>query len=116
MAVRKLVAIPRISAKAFRAMKGEREPSYRVVLQNEDGDFELGAAWRKTSDRGVAYLSVMLDDPAFPARCGAALCQTASKFDPVSASNFDPRRVLTVAVAPSELVGVAETARARVVG
>ena len=45
-------------------------------------------------------------------------CQSAFKFDPRSASNFDPlwRRVLTVALAPSELVGVAETARARVVG
>jgi len=45
-------------------------------------------------------------------------CQSAFKFDPRSASNFDPlwRRVLAVAVAPSELVGVAETARARVVG
>jgi len=44
-------------------------------------------------------------------------CQSAFKFDPRSASNFDPlwRRVLTVALAPSELVGVAETARARVV-
>ena len=43
-------------------------------------------------------------------------CQSASKFDPRSASNFDPleRRVRVVAVAPSELVGVAETARARV--
>ena len=43
-------------------------------------------------------------------------CQSASKFDPRSASNFDPleRRVLGVALAPSELVGVAETARARV--
>jgi hypothetical protein len=45
-------------------------------------------------------------------------CQSASNFDPRSASNFDPleRRVLAVALAPSELVGVAETARARVVG
>jgi CRP-like cAMP-binding protein len=45
-------------------------------------------------------------------------CQSASKFDPRSASNFDPleRRVRAVALAPSELVGVAETARARVVG
>jgi hypothetical protein len=44
-------------------------------------------------------------------------CQSAFKFDPVSASNFDPfeRRVLAVALAPSELVGVAETVRARVV-
>ncbi len=43
-------------------------------------------------------------------------CQSAPKFDPRSASNFDPlwRRVLAVALAPSELVGVAETARARV--
>jgi hypothetical protein len=34
---------------------------------------------------------------------------------PASASNFDPfaRRVLAVALAPSELVGVAETVRAR---
>jgi hypothetical protein len=34
-------------------------------------------------------------------------CQSAFKIDPRSASNFDPlwRRVRTVAVAPSELVG-----------
>jgi transposase len=45
-----------------------------------------------------------------------AACQSAFKFDPVSASNFDPfeRRVLTVALASSELAGVAETWRARV--
>jgi DNA invertase Pin-like site-specific DNA recombinase len=45
----------------------------------------------------------------------AAKCQSAFKFDPASASNFDPfgRRVLAVALAPSELVGVAETVRAR---
>jgi hypothetical protein len=42
-------------------------------------------------------------------------CQSAFKFDPASASNFDPlgRRVLAVALAPSELAGVAETVRAR---
>ncbi len=45
-------------------------------------------------------------------------CQSASNFDPRSASSFDPleRRVLAVALAPSELAGVAETGRARVVG
>jgi hypothetical protein len=45
-------------------------------------------------------------------------CQSAPKFDPRSAFNFDllERRVRTVALAPSELVRVAETARARVVG
>jgi hypothetical protein len=43
------------------------------------------------------------------------ICQSAPKFDPVSASNFDPfeRRVLTEALASSELAGVAETWRAR---
>jgi hypothetical protein len=42
------------------------------------------------------------------------LCQWASKFDPLSASNFDPleRRVRMVALAPLELVGVSETGAA----
>ena len=43
-------------------------------------------------------------------------CQSAFKFDPSSASNFDPfeRRGLTVALGSSELAGIAETRRARV--
>ena len=42
-------------------------------------------------------------------------CQSAYKFDPVSASNFDPfaRRDLRVALDSSELAGIAETRRAR---
>jgi Family of unknown function (DUF5681) len=46
----------------------------------------------------------------------AFACQSAFKFDPISASNFDPfeRRVLTVALVSSELAGIAETRRARV--
>ena len=42
-------------------------------------------------------------------------CQSARKFDPVSASNFDPfaRRDLRVALDSSELAGIAETRRAR---
>jgi hypothetical protein len=45
------------------------------------------------------------------------LCQSALDWDPRSASKGDPfdRRVLMVALAASELAGVAETARARVV-
>src|SRR5579885_2064180 len=44
-------------------------------------------------------------------------CQTALDWDPLSASKKDPfdRRARAVAIAPSELVGVAETARARLV-
>ena len=56
-------------------------------------------------------------EPNTPCLCTLAACQSAFKFDPVSASNFDPleRRVFAVALAPSELVGVAETVRARAV-
>ena len=50
-------------------------------------------------------------------RSGAGSCQSALDWDPLSASNRDPfeRRVRPVALAPSELAGVAETVRARVV-
>ena len=46
------------------------------------------------------------------------IAKKSNEHDPRSACNFDPlwRRVLAVALAPSELVGVAGTARARVVG
>jgi hypothetical protein len=92
-----------------------------------------------TRDRSVLYLGRPLSDGYrvndLPARLSASAgvfapahqsaraqtrdeCQSARKFDPISASNFDPfeRRARAVALAPSELVGVAETARARVVG
>lgn len=43
-------------------------------------------------------------------------CQSACKFDPSSASNFDPlaRRGLLVALVSSELAGIAEARRTRV--
>jgi len=55
--------------------------------------------------------------PTDPPRLSSRNCRSASKTDPCSASNLGPfeRRVLTVALAPLELVGVAETGRARVV-
>jgi hypothetical protein len=45
-----------------------------------------------------------------------AILSIGVQIDPVSASNFDPfeRRVLAVALASSELAGIAETWRARV--
>jgi uncharacterized protein (DUF736 family) len=53
---------------------GEREPDYRIV-QERDGVLvvELGAAWKRSSERGRDFLSVMLDDPALPASLYAAL-------------------------------------------
>ena len=66
------------------------------------------------------------DDPkfksfmdAFKQRTGSypIYCQSALDWDPLSASKRDPfeRRVRPVALAPSELAGVAETVRARAV-
>lgn len=46
-----------------------------------------------------------------------SLCQSAYKFDPVSAPKFDPlaRRCLTVALVSSELAGIAETSAGGVI-
>jgi uncharacterized protein (DUF736 family) len=60
-------------------MNGERDPAYRIVVANEGGEIELGAAWRKSSERGADYLSIVLDDPAFPKRCDAALFTDAGE-------------------------------------
>jgi hypothetical protein len=63
----------------------------------------------------LAWLLGQFED-AFP-KGAARECQSALEWDPLSASKRDPfdRRVLLVALAASELAGVAETARARVV-
>ena len=39
----------------------------------ESGEFELGAAWRRTSKEGKPYLSVKLDGPTLPAPVNCAL-------------------------------------------
>ena len=69
--------------------------------------------WSPIVDRLIGHLGH--DDAAAIARADV-VCQSAFKFDPVSASNFDPfeRRVLAVALASSELAGIAQTWRARV--
>ena len=51
----------------------ENSPDFRVFATNR---VELGAAWKKVSDAGTAYLSVSLDDPSFPAPVFAALIPT----------------------------------------
>ena len=52
---------------------GDKEPDYRIVQERGEGTVELGAAWKKSSDSGREFLSVMLDDPALPASLNAAL-------------------------------------------
>lgn len=52
---------------------GERGPDYRVFAETEGGTVELGAAWRRQSEKGHSFLSVMLDDPAFGQPVNVAL-------------------------------------------
>ena len=39
----------------------DKGPAYRVTI----GTFEAGAAWKRTSEAGNAYVSVKLNDPSF---------------------------------------------------
>ena len=48
---------------------GEGAPQYRIYSYGS----ELGAAWEKTSESGIDYLSLKLDDPTFPAPIYASL-------------------------------------------
>lgn len=52
---------------------GDKEPDYRIVAQGGAGFVELGAAWKRTSEKGQDFLSVSLDDPSLPASLNAAL-------------------------------------------
>jgi hypothetical protein len=80
----------------------------QIDVLHADDDFTAALESDAAAAIGVAF-SLM------PIKEMTLRCQSAFKFDPASASNFDPfgRRVLAVALAPSELVGVAETVRAR---
>ena len=49
----------------------DKAPDYRVFA----GAIEFGAAWKKTSGEGRAYLSIKLDDASFPAPIYATLVE-----------------------------------------
>ena len=95
--------------------------SYREISEALGvGKSSAGEIVRRAEVIGLTWpLPQLFDDGELERRLFTAPgCQSAFKFDPRSASNFDPfwRRGLAVALAPSELAGVAETARARIVG
>lgn len=52
--------------------KSGKGPDFRIVA----GNCECGAAWKERSDKGNDYLSVVLDDPGFPAPVRASLVGT----------------------------------------
>jgi uncharacterized protein (DUF736 family) len=49
-------------------------PNYSVRLNDADGP-EVGAGWKRTSERAGEYVAVMLDDPSFAAPFRANLFQ-----------------------------------------
>jgi uncharacterized protein (DUF736 family) len=51
----------------------DKEPDYRIIQERGDGVVEFGAAWKRSSERGREFLSVVLDDPALPSSLNAAL-------------------------------------------
>ncbi len=52
---------------------GTKEPDYRVTARTANGHVELGAAWKRTSDKGLEFISVSLDAPLLTAPLNAAL-------------------------------------------
>jgi uncharacterized protein (DUF736 family) len=52
---------------------GDKEPDYRVTARAGTGHVELGAAWKRTSDKGREFISVSLDAPLLTAPLNAAL-------------------------------------------
>jgi len=53
--------------------KNDKGPDYRVVVQGETSQVELGAAWKRQSQNGREFLSVSLDDPGLARPFNAAL-------------------------------------------
>ena len=43
----------------------ENAPDYRVHAESEEGP-EIGAGWKRSSDRAGDFVSIQLDDPTFP--------------------------------------------------
>ncbi|MGH7172219.1 MAG: DUF736 domain-containing protein [Gemmataceae bacterium] len=50
----------------------ENAPDFRIQAA---AGYDVGAAWKKTSEAGRDYLSVTLDDPSFPATIYARLIE-----------------------------------------
>ena len=101
--------------RALRRLQREGQPGRYVFVSERLAPLSVAGYQRMVARAGeAAGFPFLISSHVLRHSC----CQSASKFDPRSASNFDPleRRVRAVALAPSELVGVAETARARVVG
>ena len=72
--VRTLSFTASVTIEPVSAKRGDRSPDYRVFCQSS-GPGEIGAAWKRTKDSS-SYLSVRIDDPAFPAPLDCRLIKT----------------------------------------
>lgn len=45
---------------------GPKSPDYKVFIPSESGATEIGAGWKRKSEREGELVSLRLDDPTFP--------------------------------------------------
>jgi uncharacterized protein (DUF736 family) len=69
--------LPNVTFRATDGDPAKDQPVYRVYSEGAD----IGAAWKYTSEKGVEFLSVSLDDISFPAPINAKLFASESGFD-----------------------------------
>lgn len=53
--------------------KTDRQPDYRVEALTAPGKIELGAGWKRVSDKGNEYVSLSLDGPLLSAPLDARI-------------------------------------------
>lgn len=66
-----------IAIVAAQATDAENAPEYRVHAHGEDGP-EIGAGWKRSSDKAGEFVSILLDDPTFAQPIRANLFQNGS--------------------------------------
>jgi uncharacterized protein (DUF736 family) len=93
----------------FYPVEAERPdiPDYHIKAWHGLGDehlqFDVGVAWKRTSKKGNAYISVKLDDPALPQPIHCALRKIEKSEQYVLHwSRTDPRKVQSAGQAPDD--------------
>ena len=59
---------------AAETREAENAPGYRLHAETDDGP-EIGAGWKRASERAGTFVSIQLDDPTFPQPIRANLFQ-----------------------------------------
>lgn len=57
--------------------EAENAPDYRLHIGGEDGP-EVGAGWKRSSDKAGIYIAVSIDDPVLPQPIRANLFQNGN--------------------------------------